>query len=126
MENKECSKCGEIKNLSEFNPRPDRTTGYRSECKQCQYAGHMKRYYQCKYKAKAKEKAAWAYRTGDIQKPLYCEDCHEDKPLDKHHTDYNKPLEVIWLCKKHHKGYHSFKRQGFKRKVCLDKLLFDI
>jgi hypothetical protein len=33
---------------------------------------------------------------------LFCENCHEDKPLDKHHPDYSKPLKIEWLCRKCH------------------------
>ena len=30
---------------------------------------------------------------------------------EAHHEDYSKPLDVIWLCTKHHKEYHKLKRQ---------------
>jgi len=34
-----------------------------------------------------------------------CEVCGEVK-VDKHHYDYNKPLDVVFLCRKHHKEVH--------------------
>ncbi len=30
-----------------------------------------------------------------------------DKKSDAHHPDYSKPLEVMWLCRLHHKAEHS-------------------
>lgn len=35
-----------------------------------------------------------------------CQVCGNEK-TDGHHENYNKPLEVIWLCRKHHKQLHS-------------------
>ena len=28
------------------------------------------------------------------------------KNVEKHHPDYSKPLEVIWMCRKHHLELH--------------------
>jgi len=27
--------------------------------------------------------------------------------VDAHHVDYLKPLEVVWLCRKHHLALHA-------------------
>ena len=29
-----------------------------------------------------------------------------------HHPDYSRPLDVVWLCDKHHKGAHALVRQA--------------
>ncbi len=39
-------------------------------------------------------------------KRLPCEVCSEPKS-HAHHGDYSKPLEVKWLCAKHHKELHE-------------------
>lgn len=41
-----------------------------------------------------------AVRAGKLVKKL-CRVCRKKK-VEAHHTDYSKPLKVIWLCKKHH------------------------
>jgi ribosomal protein S27AE len=38
-----------------------------------------------------------------VKKP--CEVCG-DKTVQAYHDDYKKPLEVRWMCRKHHKEYH--------------------
>ena len=35
-----------------------------------------------------------------------CEVCGLEK-VDAHHDDYTKPLEVRWLCRKHHNRHHK-------------------
>lgn len=35
-----------------------------------------------------------------------CEVCGSSKKINAHHEDYSKPLEVIWLCSRHHGERH--------------------
>lgn len=52
-----------------------------------------------KLKRDARNKVRSMYRNGSWVRQK-CELC--DKIGEAHHKDYNKPLEVRWLCKKHH------------------------
>jgi len=55
-------------------------------------------------KRKAHTMAGNAIRDGRlIRKP--CEVCGKTK-VDAHHDDYSKPLEVRWLCRRHHADVH--------------------
>jgi hypothetical protein len=38
--------------------------------------------------------------------------CYE--PAERHHPDYSDPLNVVWLCRKHHRQLHREKRYGVK------------
>lgn len=36
-----------------------------------------------------------------------CEVCESSISIDAHHKDYSRPLEVVWLCRKHHVEFHN-------------------
>lgn len=42
-----------------------------------------------------------------IFKPGKCQICNLERKLDGHHSDYSKPLEVIWVCRKCHVAIHK-------------------
>jgi hypothetical protein len=42
---------------------------------------------------------------GDLER-LPCFVCAKAK-AEAHHDDYSKPLDVIWLCRQHHRELHS-------------------
>ncbi len=47
-----------------------------------------------------------AIKSGKIVRPNICSKCLEPKRVQGHHFDYEKPLEVIWLCQKCHSLEH--------------------
>ena len=48
-----------------------------------------------------------AVRDGRLYKPSECESCAKETALQGHHCDYNKPLDVMWLCEPCHKHWHK-------------------
>jgi|WetSurMetagenome_2_1015567.scaffolds.fasta_scaffold372905_2 hypothetical protein len=42
-----------------------------------------------------------------IKKPKKCSICLKNKKLVGHHIDYNKPLEIIWVCYDCHNKIHN-------------------
>jgi hypothetical protein len=50
------------------------------------------------------------HQSGRLKK-LPCEVCGNPKS-DGHHDDYAKPLDVKWLCRKHHAERHRAMRGG--------------
>lgn len=57
-----------------------------------------------KKKRQAREKLRYAVSANKVKK-LLCQVCGVSKS-EGHHDDYDKPLEVIWLCSQHHKDIH--------------------
>ena len=53
-----------------------------------------------------------AKRSGELV-PQPCEKCGKLK-VDAHHDDYDKPLDVRWLCRKHHLEHHRSGGAGSK------------
>lgn len=56
-----------------------------------------------------------ALKRGEITRPEACEDCGATGTMKNgrtiiqaHHVDYNKPLEVNWLCQRCHHKWHRY------------------
>lgn len=60
-------------------------------------------------KAKAQMILNAAVQNGTVLRG-WCEMCREGN-THGHHDDYSKPLEVRWLCPKHHSEEHRKKKQ---------------
>lgn len=59
-----------------------------------------------KRKEKARSVVNHALRDGKLTKPEVCERCECTSKVEGHHEDYDKPLEVLWLCKQCHEDTH--------------------
>lgn len=136
-----CSHCRERKPMANFNKNRSEKDGYHHDCKQCVKMCNRRYYEKNREKLlkqnkaysktekgklseskgtkkfrennpekkKAKEMARYATITGKLKKQP-CEICGDPK-VQRHHEDYSKPLEVRWLCAKHHAEIHVLKRR---------------
>lgn len=126
-----CCICNKEKSPTEFYKNKHRPNGLQAFCKICNkercrvyYAsGKFARYYsteQGRAKRRAYNQRTWE-RFPERRKALQlmqsairhgrlfrgpCEVCGNMR-VDGHHEDYSKPLEVRWLCRKHHREEHA-------------------
>ena len=69
-----------------------------------------------KWKEKNKKKSdihafvMYAVKTGYLKKPNKCSKCNKICKIQGHHKDYEKPLDVIWLCAICHGETHRIYR----------------
>lgn len=62
-----------------------------------------------KHKMRAQGTAARYARLGMIEKKNTCEICDTDGKLHMHHFDYDRPIDVVWLCHQCHGLVHRKK-----------------
>lgn len=136
MTYRHCSSCGELKSSQDFQKRKASKDGLTASCKAClkirdairdktPERRQVKRDYAATPGGRERSNAAKkaysfrnpkvrsaqvavgnAVRDGKLTKPSYCECCREALFVEAHHCDYNKPLEVMWLCDRCHKDWH--------------------
>ena len=58
---------------------------------------------EAKKKDNARSYARLAEKRGQIKRKP-CEVCGEH--AERHHDDYDKPLDIRWLCTRHHREHH--------------------
>ena len=117
---KTCATCGRTKPASEFWRRPVLKDGLMSSCKVCKRKQQAVSYVDWQKsesethpeKVMARRLVREALRSGKLVKPTHCENCDKELPLHAHHTDYDKPLEVVWLCQSCHVKLHMGLRRG--------------
>ena len=107
---KDCNKQDVIinrKNKVGYYRAYDRVRGNRKTSEDC------KRYREKNPKKyKAHTKLNNAIRDGKIIKQSCCQECGSEYFVVGHHDDYDKPLEVRWLCQVCHCAWHAENGEG--------------
>jgi len=143
IRSKECFKCKTVKPLEDFYKHPKMLDGCVNKCKECNKndvtANRNKNLEKIRAYDRARGKEperiktnteinrAWraedkrrqlghtavarAIRNGSLFR-LPCIRCGEAKSL-AHHEDYDKPLEIMWLCQPCHKQRHKELKEEF-------------
>ena len=60
---------------------------------------------QSRTRARAEVRAA--LRARELINPGVCENCKRCLKVEAHHDDYSKPLNIRWLCRRCHLGWHA-------------------
>ena len=120
---KPCSKCGLTKGESEFYQMSMAFDGLRPDCKDCnKKAQHVyntseqgrktdkARRIRDSVKVRARDALRCKINKSKKITRQPCEVCGT-LPTEGHHSDYNEPLEVNWLCTKHHNELHRKERE---------------
>lgn len=112
---KTCKTCRVEKDESEFYKHKLTKDGLRPSCKQCgiEATKQWQRDNPAAVNAKAKlqrekypdrEKARRAVNNAVRDGRLLKQPCHcGETKVQAHHEDYSKPLDIEWLCIKHHR-----------------------
>ena len=121
---KACRTCKIGKPLGAFGKHRLAKDGHRHDCKVCVSDGRAakkKRYRQVNriavalwaernpQAARARGRLRRAVRAGDVAPADVCQaqGCTVRDGLVAHHPSYAKPLEVLWLCRSHHRRAHT-------------------
>jgi len=89
----------------EFTPENTRIQpdGYKRACRACGRARNRRRLLKDPHKFAARTLLGNRVRAGKLPKPKHCSLCGQSGEfIDGHHEDYDKPLEVIWVCRRCH------------------------
>jgi hypothetical protein len=116
MNTQKCSTCHIEKELNDFQLDSGKPSGHDVICKSCR-----KEKRKDKKKQDNARRKAWYHSHKNIEKARYdakyafpnpkecaVEGCAEIG--ERHHLDYEFPLDIIWLCKRHHSMAHRVNR----------------
>lgn len=122
FDTKTCSRCRNIFPTDQFYRSKGKHDGRDCYCRECRLeiqkgprvraslrrvsARHRLRHPDREF---ARQMLGRAVRAGRI-KPKPCKHCGSLN-VQAHHPDYSKPLDVVWLCRKHHYEHHLIQRK---------------
>ena len=136
---KVCFKCGADKPLGEFYRHPKMADGHLNKCKECnkrdvrenraKRVDYYREYDRARgnrltkerishynhafpKKTKARNAVSNAVRDGKLTKPNACQSCGSGGFIHGHHDDYDRPLDVRWLCAACHSQWHKANGPG--------------
>lgn len=143
IRSKECFKCGAVKPLTEFYKHKAMADGHLNKCKECtkkdanehrnnnidKIREYDRRRGKLAHRLALRTEVNRAWRAEDTRRQrshkavgnaikngtlvrLPCERCGNEKSL-AHHEDYDKPLDVMWLCQPCHKQRHKELKEEF-------------
>ena len=89
--------------LAEIAKNPPECSESRAKTKAREYSGRWGSRNALRYNARKATNRA--IREGRLTIKLNCEECG-DSPTNKHHNDYNDPMDITWLCGPCHRAKH--------------------
>ena len=110
---KRCCMCGQNLPVSEFNYCRGTVGGLTSHCRECgkEYKRqHYEQYYGDYYnrtrqyrrehpeRYRAYSIVQEAIKNGELTRPDTCSSCGNSGYIVAHHDDYNRALDVVWIC----------------------------
>jgi hypothetical protein len=115
---KRCTYCHITKPAGEFGLRIGGYKGRKSYCRKCE-AARKREHRAIQWHGATKEEQAVAkslynkaLRDGTLSRGE-CVVCGTNERIHGHHPDYSRPLDVVWLCAKHHAEEHRRIRQDY-------------
>ena len=108
-----CKDCTKHDAFVRSRQKSDQIKEYEKVRSQTEKRKQSRRFYVAKYRKEHPERVAInlrvrrAIKSGKIIKPECCSICGRKGPTVAHHHDYNKPLEVIFVCQSCHKRIHA-------------------
>lgn len=120
---KACARCNAEKPRSEFHRDAGKADGLSPWCKLCKNTHRLESLKdklqdptsQESIRKRIYAQVARAVGNGTLVKPKACPSCHvevDPSELQGHHHDYDKPLDVEWVCRQCHTRQHKQERES--------------